>query len=422
MGRGRYVLSSSTPMHWIGLEKELPGTTQLCSPEYGPAFLEQHMDTIIGHDGVLAVFFDQEIEHLLHRIGVPICFPLSSIRDALEDKCEAVRMAMAAGVRLLPTKLAKVNGYDHLRHLADHAGIGPKIIVQIPQGNSGKGTFLIRNEADYKTHARLIESAKECRLTQEIIHPQSLCIETVMTDAGTVIGMPALDLIGIPELTPNPNGWCGNVIGNGAIAPRIVREIREASLKIAAVVQRRHPGYFGYSGDDYLLCPASDHPMYQEKNARCTGMMPLSNVAAFELGLPPLIAQHIAQYEGEGARLDVEDLNRRWSDPQDVGLTTCLILKQLDHLPASLRSFPQKGLYSLDGGGLRQLRDSIAVRDVMDHPGFGLWVPETTGHQIQCQDVLGRLLVRDHLTDGNRLNPRGKAWIQAFREAMIYGS
>ena len=416
---GRYVFTSSNPMHWIALGEDLQASTLLCSPDYGAHFLEQNVETIVNHKGVVAVFFDEQIEGFLDRVGVPICFPHASIRGAIEDKCEAVRLAQAAGVGLAPTLLAPIHGYDHLCQLAEAAGLGPNLVVQLPKGNSGRGTFVIRSLADYQRVAGLLESASECRIMQELPHPQSVCIETVVTDAGAIIGIPALDLVGLPELTPNPEGWCGNVIGSGIIAPEIVRQIREHSLQIQEALKRRHPKFFGYSGDDYLLSPANDQIVYQEKNARCTGIMPLSNVAALELGIPPLIVQHLLQYQGNGSTIDVGSLNRRWSALEEVGVTSCLVVKQLDQRPSSFRSWPQPGLYSLDGHGLRYRQASTSVADLLNQPGQAIWIPETMGYSIQPQDVLGRLLVRDRVTEGYALNAKGKAWVQAIRDAFL---
>lgn len=417
---GRYLFVSSNPIHWIALGNEFLGSNLLCSPAYGQDFLAKNMDTIRRYDGVVPMFFDQSIEELFKRVGVPLCFPSARVRAAIEDKCEAVRLARHAGVRIVPTVLAKVTGYEQLRDEADRAALGKELVVQVPKGNSGRGTFTIGCASDYLNHAELIETAAECRVMSAIANPQSFCIETVMTDAGTVMGRPALDLIGIPELTPNPDGWCGNVIGNGIIHPWIVKQIREDSLKISAATRFRHPNFFGYSGDDYLLSPGEDQPVYQEKNARCTGMMPLSNIAAMELGLPPLIAQHLMQYEGKGKGIDVDALNHRWSATEGVGVTSCLIIKQLDHCPSMISCVPKCGIYTLNGNGLQHCLDSIDVKDLLGQSGCALWIPETGAAQVQPQDVLGRLLVRERVTDGNQLNPRGKDWIRGMRELFVY--
>jgi biotin carboxylase len=294
-----YVLTSSNPMHWIALSDELAEATRLCSPTYGVEFLEQHQDVIRGHDGLVPVFFDQQIEKWIHHLGVPICFPAADVRAAIEDKCEAVRLAQDAGLDLAPTCLAKLTGYAQLKALAASAGLGEELVVQIPSGNSGKGTFAIQTESDYRQVADQLETAKECRIMKALPSPQSFCLESVLTDAGMVIGLPALDLVGLPELTPNPDGWCGNVIGRGMIDPDLVRQMRESSFRIARALQRRHPDFFGYSGDDYLLASGSKQLIYQEKNARCTGMMPLSNIAARELGIPSLLVHHLLQYQGD---------------------------------------------------------------------------------------------------------------------------
>jgi hypothetical protein len=421
MSLGRYVLASSTAMHWIALGDQLPGARLLCSPDYGGDFLARNRDVLADCDGLVAVFFDGSIEALLDQMGVPICFPPSSVRAALEDKCEAVRLAQAAGVPVAPTCLAKITGYVQLRSLAEAASLGQALVVQLPKGNSGKGTFAIRRESDYAAVADRLEAAGDCRIMQELPSPQSYCIETVLTDAGPVIGLPALDLVGIPELTPNPDGWCGNVIGAGVVHPTLASQMRANSLRVAGAVQQLHPDFFGYSGDDYLLPANSQQLVYQEKNARCTGMIPLSNLAAHELGVPPLLLQHLLQFQGGGASIDVDGLNRRWSGGDGVGVSSCLIIKQLGSGPAFLRHWPRPGLYALDSGSVRCLSHSIDALPLLSLPGRALWIPETPGGTLQPQDILGRLLVRGRVTDGNALNGPGHAWIAALRAAFVYG-
>jgi hypothetical protein len=150
-------------------------------------------------------------------------------------------------------------------------------------------------------------------------------------------------------------------------------------------------------------------------------MMPLSNIAALELGIPPLLVQHILQHQGDGSGIDVPSLNRRWSAMEEVGVTTCLIVKQLAEGQSSIRRLPSPGLYSLGPDGLHCGSEALHVADLLHQPGRALWSPETQGGSIQPQDILGRLLVRDQITDGPVLNAKGQAWVKAIRGAIVYG-
>jgi hypothetical protein len=67
------------------------------------------------------------------------------------------------------------------------------------------------------------------------------------------------------------------------------------------------------------------------------------------------------------------------------------------------------------------LSHSIDALPLLSLPGRALWIPETPGGTLQPQDILGRLLVRGRVTDGNALNGPGHAWIAALRAAFVYG-
>lgn len=176
MSQGHYVLTSSSAMHWIALADQLPSARLLCSPDYGVDFLASQRNALANCQGLVAVFFDASIEALLDQLGVPICFPPASVRAALEDKCEAVRLAQSAGVPLAPTCLANITGYDQLRTLAEGASLGQDLVVQLPKGNSGKGTYTIRGESDYAAVADRLEGAGSAASCKSSLPPSPIAL------------------------------------------------------------------------------------------------------------------------------------------------------------------------------------------------------------------------------------------------------
>ena len=73
-----------------------------------------------------------------------------------------------------------------LQAVAEKAGLGDELVVQTPYGDSGKTTFFISSEADWKKHSADI-IGEEIKVMRRI-NNRPVAVEAVLTRCGTIVG------------------------------------------------------------------------------------------------------------------------------------------------------------------------------------------------------------------------------------------
>ena len=111
-----------------------------------------------------AVFlmFNEETEALCAELGLDVWFPSAALRTRVDNKIETVRIGNKAGVPSVPNVLAKVGSYAQLCEVAKE--LGTDLVLQSAFGDSGKTTWFISNESDYKKYAKQIEQEPEIKV------------------------------------------------------------------------------------------------------------------------------------------------------------------------------------------------------------------------------------------------------------------
>ncbi len=115
---------------------------------------------------------------------------------------------------------------------------------------------------------------------------------------GVTISHPSVQLIGIPECTTRPFGYCGNDFG-------LARELDVATIDAIETSVRtlgrwlRQYGYLGTFGADFLVHEGT--PLFTEINARFQGSTRASSQLSSEAGESCLFLDHIAAMLGGSA-------------------------------------------------------------------------------------------------------------------------
>ena len=95
-----------------------------------------------------------------------------------------------------------------LMDAAHKANLGSDLVVQTPYGDSGRTTFFIKSEADYKKYAKDMKN-EALKIMKRINHMPGT-MEVCVTRHGTLSGPIQTDITGYAEITPYKGGWCGN--------------------------------------------------------------------------------------------------------------------------------------------------------------------------------------------------------------------
>ena len=164
------------------------------------------------------VMMDGETQALARQAGLEVMHPSVEMRDRLGSKTVMTRLADEAGVPSVPHAIGRAGSYDELLTLAQDAGLGDDLVVSIPYGNAGSGTFFVRGQADWDHCAGDVAGQPEMKVMKRIRNVE-VCIEGAVTRHGTVIGPAMTSLVGYAELTSSKGAWCGNDIWREVLPP-----------------------------------------------------------------------------------------------------------------------------------------------------------------------------------------------------------
>ncbi len=385
-------------------------------------YLLQHKDVVDyvkrrgGKPNFVFLMFDEETEKLAKQLGGKVWFPKAKLRTSMDNKIETVRVGNKAGVPSVPNTLSEVKDYAHLKQICEKAGLGNDLVLQSAFGDSGHTTFFIKSEADFRKHEHEIVGEGEIKIMKRI-NCRGSAIEACATSQGTIVGPLMTELVGFKELTPYRGGWCGNEIFSTAFNPKQRQQAREMTFRFGE--QLRKEGYRGYFELDFLIDKKSGELYLGELNPRITGASSMTNHAAFAHADAPLFLFHLLEFSGKPFKLDVEELNARWADPDMIDSWSQMVIKHTDDNVDIITHAPQSGIY-------RMLKDGTVVYDRFDYhrravesedEAFFLRISAPGDYRYEGAD-LGILVTRGRsMTKGFKLTEKSKRWIDGIKQA-----
>ena len=377
-------------------------------------YLLQHKEVMdyVGHRGpggkAVFLMFDEQTETLCSDMGLDIWFPSAKLRKKLDNKIETVRIGNRAGVPSVPNVLARVETYAQLKEVA--AVLGDDLVVQTAFGDSGKTTFFISSEQDWEKYRSEIIAEPEVKIMKRV-NCRGSAIEACTTKRGTIVGPLMTELVGFSELTPYKGGWCGNEIFAEAFNQTIRDRARDYTRAFGEAL--REEGYRGYFELDFLIDLDNDELYLGELNPRVTGASSMTNHAAFAHADAPLFLFHLLEFAEVEFEIDIDDLNERWADPDNIDSWSQLVIKHVEEDVDYITQAPSSGLWRLQpDNSLTFTRFDYHRRAVEDeNQGFYLRISGEGDYRYKGAD-LGILITRGRLmTDNFELNERAKAWI-----------
>jgi hypothetical protein len=296
---------------------------------------------------VAMVFFDSETEQLCEELGYDLILPAASLREHLDSKIVTTQLGNEAGAPSVPNVLTRVDSWAGLRAAAEKADLGDELVVQTPYGDSGKTTFFISSEADWRKHSDDIVG-QEIKVMRRI-NNRPVAVEAVLTRCGTVVGPFMSELIGYKNLTPSRGGWCGNEMfpevltgESRRIATQLVRRLGDRLAK---------EGYRGFFEVDVLVDTDTNDIYLGELNPRISGASSITNVTAGAYADVPLFLFHILEFMNVDFDLDVDEINERWEELASADVWSQMVMKETDDVVQRLTATPRTGQYFLDSTG-----------------------------------------------------------------------
>jgi biotin carboxylase len=385
-------------------------------------YLLQHKEVVDyvkkrgGKPKFVFLMFDEQTEKLAKKLGGEVWFPKAKLRTNMDNKIETVRIGNKAGVPSVPNALSIVESYEQLRKVCKKAGLGDDLVLQSAFGDSGHTTFFIKSEADFRKHEHEIVGEGEIKIMKRI-DCRGSAIEACATSEGTIVGPLMTELVGFKELTPYRGGWCGNEIFSTAFSPKTRQMARELTFKFGE--QLRKEGYRGYFELDFLIDKKTGEIWLGELNPRITGASSMTNHAAFAHADAPLFLFHLLEFSKKPFKLDVEELNSRWSDPDMIDSWSQMVIKHTEDNVDIITHAPQSGIYKmLPDGQVKFDRFDYHRRAVENEDeAFFLRISDAGSYRYEGAD-LGILVTRGRsMTKGFQLTEKSKRWIDGIKNA-----
>ena len=387
-------------------------------------YLLQHKEVVDlvkrrgGRPKFVFLMFDEKTEQLVKELGGTVWFPPAKLRERCDDKIKTVLIGNKADVPSVPNTLAKVKSYADLQKTAEKAGIGNDLVLQSAYGDSGRTTFFIKSEADFRKHQDDIIGQGDIKIMRRI-NCREAAVEACCTSQGTIVGPLMTELVGFNELTPYRGGWCGNEIFATAFSPKARQEARDKTFRFGE--QLRKEGYRGYFELDFLVDKKTNELWLGELNPRITGASSMTNHAAFAHADAPLFLFHLLEFSKKPFDFDIDELNARWADPDMIDSWSQLIIKHTDDSIDIITEAPQSGIY-------RMLEDGRVVYNRFDYhrraveseaEAFFLRILKPGDYRYHGAD-LGILVMRGRaMTPGFRLTERSQKWIHGIKNAFV---
>ena len=390
--------------------------------------IEEIVNYLLGHGQVVdwvrergpgkAAFlmFDEETELLAKELELEVAFPSAALRHRLDSKIETTRLAEDAGVPSVPNVLGRATSYPELLALAEGGALGSDLVVQTPYGDSGQTTFFIAAEGDWRLHGKKVVGEDLKVMTR--IEAHETAIEGVVTRHGTLVGPLMTELAGFPELTPYEGGWCGNDVFADVLSEQQRTQARAYTQAMGERLRRE--GYLSYFEIDFLADADSGEIFLGELNPRVTGASSITNVTAMSYGDMPLFLFHLLEYMDVDYEIDVDELNERWTHPQNIDDWAQFVLKQSEDTVEYITAAPTSGRWRMDGDDaiafVRPDTDWHTVAD--DREAFYMRIAGEGQYRYKGAD-LGILVTRGRLmNDGYELTDRARAWIHGIKDAF----
>jgi hypothetical protein len=216
-------------------------------------------------------------------------------------------------------------------------------------------------------------------------------------------------------LTPYRGGWCGNEIFANSFTRNIRKKARDYTFSFGN--QLRKEGYRGYFELDFLIDLKGRDLYLGELNPRITGASSMTNHAAFAHADAPLFLFHLLEFSGMKFDLDIEALNARWSNSDNIDAWSQMVIKHTKDSVDILTQAPETGIWRLlPDGTIEYDRFDYHRRAVeSEAEAFFLRIMKPGDIRYEGAD-LGILVTRGRsMTDSFKLNARAKAWINAIK-------
>lgn len=284
------------------------------------------------------------------------------LREKLENKVFFRKILIKSGISPIPGTIA---GPSEIDYGELSSKFGPGLVLQLPEGSGGKGTFFVNSNKDMEgAKKRIRKKAGDTGVVvTKFIGGSSPSITGCVTRHGIFCTNLQYQLLDIPECA-NPGAGSGVFCGHdwtsaGSIPKSIQEKAVEHTMRMGGTLKEM--GYRGIFSLDMVLDSETGELYVVECNPRLVGSFPTLTMVQLAGGEIPIMALHILEFLGAECEISPEEAN--------VGMQRSKRGSQLilyNRFPCNgiNRGELKPGIYELSKGRLVFKRPSYDLRDL----------------------------------------------------------
>lgn len=392
-----------------GPDPNVVGTAQLILSGWVDRYVRERVRREPASCGFLIFKNSYRIEEHILGLSAKLLASPAGLAGRLEHKGKFHQLMNGLRIPTPATVLAPLSAVEYgnlVRTLGSET-----LVIQGVHGFSGKRTLLIRSEKEFR-EAREIVGDREVKISRFVAGiPVSLLACRV--PGRTIVSYPFFQLTGVPLLTPNPLGACGNVWKKDWFPKDRLEILTERVDRIGESIGEM--GYRGLFGLDLVFVPETGETVLIELNARMTATVPIQTKLQIRNGEVPLLALHVLAHLGIPFEID----------PECFAIGRCvntdasqLIFYSPESEERRLDTQLETGIYRADGGQIQKIGEGYSVDDLSDTNQFLLLMREP-GSPVTGQSEYGRIhTLRPLSDDRGKLEPGFEGLVGTVRAGV----
>ncbi|MBU0571896.1 MAG: ATP-grasp domain-containing protein [Candidatus Omnitrophica bacterium] len=223
-----------------------------------------------------------------------ICAVPELLKRRFDNKVALCKKLPALSVSTIPCRvvqLGKVNFKELWKDLL------LPFVIQFPYGSSGKFTFIIKGEKEFKDLSR--KYIGQVVTAREYVNGFSINVNGIIVSGAdgpkTFCSFPAIQIVGAPECSNFPTSFCGNdYASTRGINKDIIKKV-EAAVKVMGLWMSEQ-GFRGIFGIDLVtdgenVYPIEINPRFQNSTSLYTVLESIQKP-----DMDPLFLLHIAEF------------------------------------------------------------------------------------------------------------------------------
>ncbi|OGD62942.1 hypothetical protein A2160_04215 [Candidatus Beckwithbacteria bacterium RBG_13_42_9] len=312
------------------------------------------------------------IEQTLKELSDDLLVNSSLVASPFEDKKEFRRLAVQAGLSILPGETIWIDSLDQDKYDMLQRQYGERLVFQLTdyKVGGGIGTVFIDHKNDFREFlefvARRRKRGKKLAWVNvtPLVEGISASITGMITHKGVLAGPLQLQLIDVPEVTAfyGRNGvFCGHDWQTQRFDIFFQKQAEELVTKLGIFMAKK--SYKGIFGLDVVVDEKKGRVIPIECNARYTGAFPAYSMLQTEADEPNFDLFQLAEFMGIAYDFDFNQVQHQYRKSK-VG--SQLILHNQTRKWIRINGHLKAGVYEFKQGRLNWLRPGFAMQDIKD--------------------------------------------------------